>query len=366
MRCFVRIEGVDPFVLRLEDDLLLEHYKEIVENYYAGLYDDLQCPPELILLRCVIFTNKVPGLCSAPMHRMARCSFFAELYKSLASVLLGLDMTCSCVPRSQPLTAPPPSAGGQSDRLMEFRRKRRRVDDQGRPLVAKTQSEAPPAWTSVDPVMPAVTAHWHLEHCHLAVMSQPPTVAQLIPPHPHHSLHALAVVAYTGYPKSAASGPRTSQPEAMAKSHYDAATIMELESQLTLTKTHIPEHATTHHIVKTITLDRLLWKISDPGCDDYTNKDPAKILDFLLSRYDSLPPLDAASPLEAEYYDIVVYRIRQRITSVIDQWLDKYPQDWNQGMVSSLLHFVHAHPRLSRRLERVNTVNRKQLEDRVQ
>ena len=57
MRCFVRIQREKPFLLLLDDDCSLEYYKDVVEDHYRSFFDDLTKPPELILLRCIIFKN---------------------------------------------------------------------------------------------------------------------------------------------------------------------------------------------------------------------------------------------------------------------------------------------------------------------
>ena len=62
-----------------------------------GLYDDLQCPPELILLRCVIFTNKVPALFSCPVHRMVCCDVPVSLPLVQLQKLLSSCVACTGV-----------------------------------------------------------------------------------------------------------------------------------------------------------------------------------------------------------------------------------------------------------------------------
>eukprot|EP01013_Petalomonas_cantuscygni_P001287 TRINITY_DN11317_c0_g1_i1.p1 TRINITY_DN11317_c0_g1~~TRINITY_DN11317_c0_g1_i1.p1 ORF type:complete len:521 (+),score=94.39 TRINITY_DN11317_c0_g1_i1:127-1689(+) len=58
MRCFVRIEGQKPFMLLLDDDCSLEFYRDIVDEHYRSFFDESTTPPELVLIRCVTFSNK--------------------------------------------------------------------------------------------------------------------------------------------------------------------------------------------------------------------------------------------------------------------------------------------------------------------
>lgn len=56
MRLFVRIEGVTPFSLVLQDNLLPEHYVEIATQYYRERQS--RSAPDLILIRRMLFSNK--------------------------------------------------------------------------------------------------------------------------------------------------------------------------------------------------------------------------------------------------------------------------------------------------------------------
>lgn len=59
MRLFVRVKGSSPFVLLLQDNLLLEHCKEIALNYFQRKWETrstLPCPV-LVLVRAIRFRN---------------------------------------------------------------------------------------------------------------------------------------------------------------------------------------------------------------------------------------------------------------------------------------------------------------------
>jgi hypothetical protein len=56
MRLFVRIEGVTPFALILQDNLLPEHYDEIATTHYKERQS--RNAPDLILIRRIVFRNK--------------------------------------------------------------------------------------------------------------------------------------------------------------------------------------------------------------------------------------------------------------------------------------------------------------------
>jgi hypothetical protein len=52
MRLFVRISALSPFALVLHDDLSVEHYDQIVNNYYKDIYSGT--PPGPLHLHKVI------------------------------------------------------------------------------------------------------------------------------------------------------------------------------------------------------------------------------------------------------------------------------------------------------------------------
>ncbi|KAJ9454318.1 Ras guanine nucleotide exchange factor R [Diplonema papillatum] len=58
MRLFVRVKGSSSFVLLADDNLLLEHYKEIAVKYFKERWTGVRQCPELILVRCLCFNNK--------------------------------------------------------------------------------------------------------------------------------------------------------------------------------------------------------------------------------------------------------------------------------------------------------------------
>lgn len=56
MRLYVRIEGVTPFCLMLQDNLLPEHYVEIATRHYKERQS--RNAPDLVLIRRLVFSNK--------------------------------------------------------------------------------------------------------------------------------------------------------------------------------------------------------------------------------------------------------------------------------------------------------------------
>ena len=57
MRLFVRVEGLSPFSLILQDNLLAEHYEEIAVKYFRENWHTTRQAPELMLIRRIIFKN---------------------------------------------------------------------------------------------------------------------------------------------------------------------------------------------------------------------------------------------------------------------------------------------------------------------
>ena len=57
MRLFVRVEGSVPYALVLPDNLLPEHYTQIAVKHYNEQWHHSRQPPELVLLRRVVFRN---------------------------------------------------------------------------------------------------------------------------------------------------------------------------------------------------------------------------------------------------------------------------------------------------------------------
>ena len=58
MRLFVRIEGASPFCLVLDDNLLPDHYSQIAQKYFKENWTSTRQPPELVLIRRIIFRSK--------------------------------------------------------------------------------------------------------------------------------------------------------------------------------------------------------------------------------------------------------------------------------------------------------------------
>ena len=58
MRLFVRVKGSSPFVLLCQDNLLLEHYRELAVKYFNDKWSGVRQCPELVMIRCINFNNK--------------------------------------------------------------------------------------------------------------------------------------------------------------------------------------------------------------------------------------------------------------------------------------------------------------------
>ena len=258
MRLFARVEGCTPFCLILDDNLLPEHYTEIAEKYFRENWRSTRQPPELVLVRRIIFKN--------------------------------------------------------NDQLFDFRKKKRATRATIASLIASgvTPAGAPPP----PPGTPAAAA-----------------------------------------PPPAPSVARSTKPTKLFTEASQQAESIRLEMIVTNPPVaSLLAHCDSELVVKAITLNRLITKISDQTCSRYlenvfwttyrTYSDPGEILEKLMERYLATPDLTHAgqpmrSPLDVAYYDEVQESIRLRVVQLIETWVDKYFFDFaDDGLHHRLSRFL--------------------------
>eukprot|EP01065_Artemidia_motanka_P030453 TRINITY_DN36484_c0_g1_i1.p1 TRINITY_DN36484_c0_g1~~TRINITY_DN36484_c0_g1_i1.p1 ORF type:complete len:564 (+),score=189.57 TRINITY_DN36484_c0_g1_i1:59-1693(+) len=231
MRLFVRVKGSSPFVLVLQDNLLLEHCKEVATLYFKKKWEarsTLPCPP-LVLVRAVQFRNR--------------------------------------------------------DRLLDFKRRRVR---------------------SADPLE-----------------------------------MAMAQGGAGGGVYSESSSPDVIRQSMVVTNPSTAPLIENCETEL---------------IVKTLTLDRLIVKITDPHSAEYLTEvfwdtyrefaRPPVVLQKLLERYE-VPPLardgdPQRSPAEHAYHQRLRYQIQMRVIQQLEHWVRTAYFDFTDEMSKTLFRWAAA------------------------
>eukprot|EP01062_Namystynia_karyoxenos_P067724 TRINITY_DN61775_c0_g1_i1.p2 TRINITY_DN61775_c0_g1~~TRINITY_DN61775_c0_g1_i1.p2 ORF type:complete len:586 (+),score=217.63 TRINITY_DN61775_c0_g1_i1:71-1759(+) len=233
MRLFVRVKGSSPFVLVLQDNLLLEHYKEIAANYFRRKWEQrstLPCPA-LVLVRAIRFRN--------------------------------------------------------CDRLLDFKRRRARVHD---PL--------------------------ELPGARAGEVGEP---------------------AGGVYCES-----------------YSPDVIRQNMVVTNPTTTPIIENCETELIVKTLSLDRLIMKITDPFSAQYLSEvfwdtyreyaRPPVVLQKFLERYE-VPPLvtdgePQRTPTEHAYHQRLRYQIQMRVVQQLEHWVKTAYFDFTDDMTRTLFRWA--------------------------
>jgi hypothetical protein len=114
-------------------------------------------------------------------------------------------------------------------------------------------------------------------------------------------------------------------------------------------------HCETELHVKSVSLNRLIMKMTDPTCSHFleavfwltyrTYATPAEVLSKLIQRYD-VPHLvrvgeHQRSPIDAAYHDEVVLKVRMRVFHVLARWVDERYFDFaDDGLYRKLAQFV--------------------------
>ena len=218
MRLFVRIEGASPFCLVLQDNLLPEHYVEIATKYNRERWHATRSPPELVLIRRVVFRN--------------------------------------------------------NDQLLDFRKK-------------KAKGVRAPVAAPTDP-------------------------QQLRDPtHVYDTTHQADMI----------------KQELVVTNPASAAVVAHCETEL---------------IFKSITLNRLIQKMTDPSTSNFVEDvfwdtyraftTPGEVLDKLFERYE-VPPLtkigdSQRSPLDEAHYVIYQEQTRMRVVQALEHWVERYYFDF--------------------------------------
>ena len=230
MRLFVRVKGSSPFVLLSDDNLLLEHYKEIAVKYFREKWVGVRQCPDLILVRCVCFKNK--------------------------------------------------------DRLLDFKRKVK--------YLISDRPVAPPVVTEEDYVGEVYCESFNKETIRQNMVVTDPSTPPLI------------------------------------------------------------ENCETELVIKNLSLDRLIIKITDPHTTEYVNEvfwdtyreftQPQTVLHKLLERYE-IPQVVRVgeaqrSPLDHNIHRVMRYKIQMRVIQLLETWIETAYFDFTDDMHRTLLRWT--------------------------
>eukprot|EP01063_Lacrimia_lanifica_P015970 TRINITY_DN22608_c0_g1_i1.p1 TRINITY_DN22608_c0_g1~~TRINITY_DN22608_c0_g1_i1.p1 ORF type:complete len:573 (+),score=280.55 TRINITY_DN22608_c0_g1_i1:62-1720(+) len=230
MRLFVRVKGSSPFVLLCDDNLLLDHYKEIAVKYFTERWTGVRTCPELVLVRCLVFKNK--------------------------------------------------------DRLLDFKRRVRSQVLDLRQLNKNTYD--------TDEVGDVYRESFSGDQIKQSMVVTDPSTQPLV------------------------------------------------------------ENCETELIIKSISLDRLIVKMTDPNTAQYVTEvvwdtfrefaRPSLMLEKLLERYE-VPPLNQVgepqrSPIDAAMYNVMRYKIQMRVVALLERWVETAYFDFTDEMYRTLSRWV--------------------------
>lgn len=132
----------------------------------------------------------------------------------------------------------------------------------------------------------------------------------------------------------------------------------QIRQEMVVTNPSVPSlgiHCETELLVKSISLERLIMKLSDPLCTPFLENvfwdtyrsftSPATVLAKLIERYE-VPPIAAIgdrdrSPTDVNYYNELVIKIRTRIFQLLEHWVERYYFDFaDDALYHTLTRFV--------------------------